>query len=207
MSDGQGQRHGFDNSYLGTPPWDIGTPQPAISELARAGLFEGRVLDAGCGTGEHALLAASLGHDSTGIDSSPRAIALAGQKAEARGLRVRFLVADALELSSFGERFESVVDCGLFHVFDDGDRARYVAGLGSVTSAGGRLVILCFSDAMPGDWGPRRVSEAELQASFAEGWRIDELAPSRLKVNSIAEAADVLPEGVHAWRAVFTRTG
>ena len=109
----------FDSAYIGTPPWDIGRAQPAIAELAESGSFVGRVLDVGCGTGEHALLAAAMGLDATGIDSSPRAIALAREKAEARRLRARFLVGDALELGSLGESFETLVDSGVFHVFDD----------------------------------------------------------------------------------------
>jgi SAM-dependent methyltransferase len=45
----------FDAAYHGTPPWEIGRPQPALAELAEAGALRGRVLDVGCGTGEHAL--------------------------------------------------------------------------------------------------------------------------------------------------------
>ena len=59
---------GFNDAYRGTPPWDIGRPQGAFRAIADAGALHGRVLDAGCGTGEHALLAASLGFDTTGIE-------------------------------------------------------------------------------------------------------------------------------------------
>ena len=41
-------------------------------------------------------------------------------------------MADALNLVPFGLTFGTVIDCGLFHVFDDEARARYVASLGSV---------------------------------------------------------------------------
>src|SRR6266568_3561076 len=85
----------FDALYTGTPPWDIGRPQPAFLDLAEAGAVRGRVLDAGCGTGEHALMAAALGLDAMGIDGSPRAIDLARHKAAERGLAARFLLADA----------------------------------------------------------------------------------------------------------------
>ena len=71
----------FDASYLGTPPWDIGAPQPAVVELVDQGVLSGLVLDMGCGTGEHGLLAAERGHEATGVDSSPRAIAIAKKKA------------------------------------------------------------------------------------------------------------------------------
>src|SRR6266516_2172077 len=98
----------FDPMYSGTPPWDIGRPQPAFLELARQGALRGRVLDVGCGTGEHALMAAGLGLEATGLDAAPRAIASAERKARNRGLTVRFLVWDALQLASLGERFDTV---------------------------------------------------------------------------------------------------
>jgi SAM-dependent methyltransferase len=60
----------WDASYTAdTPaPWDIGRPQPTFVRLADEGRLTGRLLDAGCGTGENALLAASRGADVTGID-------------------------------------------------------------------------------------------------------------------------------------------
>src|SRR5271169_3438705 len=85
----------FDTFYQeGTPPWDIGHPQPTFLALVRSDAVVGRVLDIGCGTGEHALMVAELGLDVTGIDSSPRAIALAKQKAKERNLAPRFLMGD-----------------------------------------------------------------------------------------------------------------
>ncbi len=72
------------------PPWDIGRPQPTFVRLADSGLLCGRVLDVGCGTGEHALLAAACGADVVGVDVSPRAINQARGKAAERGVTARF---------------------------------------------------------------------------------------------------------------------
>src|SRR5438477_9592496 len=161
MANGRARRiEDFEALYAETPPWDIGRPQPAFVRVAEAGGFRGRVLDIGCGTGEHALLAAALGLDATGVDGAPTAIRQAEQKAAQRGVSARFLVADALELAGLGERFDTIVDSGLFHVFDDNDRARYVDSLGAAITPGGHYYMLCMSDAQPGDWGPRRISEA-----------------------------------------------
>src|SRR5689334_13118634 len=99
----------FERMYASTPPWDIGRAQPALAELAERGEVRGRVLDAGCGTGEQALMAARLGLDVTGIDVAPAAIAMAERKAHDRGLSVRFRVGSALELGSLGQQFDTVI--------------------------------------------------------------------------------------------------
>jgi len=153
-------------------PWDIGRPQPAFARLADAGLLRGRVLDAGCGTGEHTLLAAARGADAVGVDISPRAIEQARAKAAVQGLAARFEVGDVLRLGERGETFDTVIDSGVFHVFDDADRARYVTSLASVLRSGGTCYLMCFSDREPGTWGPRRVREDELRDAFRDGWSV-----------------------------------
>lgn len=181
-----------------TPPWDIGRPQQVFERLARAGDLTGKVLDVGCGTGEHAMLAASAGLEAVGVDISPKAVELASAKAVARGSTARFVVWDALRLAELGEQFDTVLDCGVFHVFDDQDRARFVASLASVVRPAGRYHMLCFSERQPGDWGPRRVTEAEIRASFADGWHVDAVEPAVLEVN-------LDPPEVLAWHSSITR--
>jgi hypothetical protein len=73
-----------------------------------------------------------------------------------------------------------VIDSGLFHVFSDTDRIRYVRGLENVLNPGARLFLLCFSDATPGMEGPRRVSQSELRHAFADGWEIESVPPEKL---------------------------
>src|SRR6266542_7049232 len=173
----------FDARYTGTPPWDIGRPQPAFLELAQAGALRGRVLDVGCGTGEHALMAAALGLEATGIDASRSAIALAGRKAEDRGLAARFMVWDAFDLPALGVQFDTVLDSGLFHVFDNEDRARYIRSLRAAVVSDGRYFLLCFSDQVPGDVGPRRVSEDEIRESFSDGWEVLSIEGTTMDAN------------------------
>jgi len=191
--------HDFDAIYAEcTPAWDIGRPQPAFDHLAKSGDLAGRVLDVGCGTGEHALMAASLGYEAVGVDMSVRAIELASTKAAERGLTVRFAVADALRLVELGEQFDTALDCGLFHVLDDGERELYVASLAEVVPQGGRLHLLCFSERQPGDWGPRRVTQDEIRIAFSEGWNVE-------SIDSAVIDLTWDPAGALAWLVAATR--
>ena len=184
-------------------PWDIGRPQPAFLRLAGSGLLAGRVLDAGCGTGEHALLAASSGAENAlGIDISPRAIDLAREKAAARGVRARFEVADVLSLPDLGLTCDTIIDSGLFHVFDDDSRARYVDSLAAALRPGGTCYLMCFSDRQPGSFGPRRVTQDELRAAFGDGWTVASIVADAFDLNPGAYGAT----SAQAWRAAIVRT-
>src|SRR5690349_14771061 len=105
-------RKTFEDFYAGQPPWDIGRPQKVFVDLAER--ISGSILDAGCGTGENTLFFAGRGHPATGIDFVPEPIARARQKAARRGLSAAFLVKDALTLRDWSERFDAVIDSGLF---------------------------------------------------------------------------------------------
>lgn len=190
----------WDASYVAGPaPWDTGRPQPAIVRLAAEGAFAGAVLDAGCGTGENALHLASLGLRVVGVDVAETALEIARAKAAARGLDAGFMACDALRLDRLGRAFDTVLDCGLFHSFDAAERREYARSVGSVTAPGGRLYVLCFSDAGP-DTGPHPVSEQELRAAFTDGsgWRVASMSPDRLETRFHAH-------GAPAWLARIQR--
>ena len=69
---------------------------PAVVQLASAGLFVGAVLDAGCGTGDNALCIAARGGHVFGFDVAPTAVSIAREHEAAEGLDAEFAVADAL---------------------------------------------------------------------------------------------------------------
>jgi len=196
-------RSSFENIYAGQPRWEIGRPQKALLDVADR--ITGSVLDAGCGTGENALFFASRGQPVTGLDFLAELITLAKQKAAERGLTATFLVMDALALKELPKVFDTVIDSGLFHVFSDDDRRRYVDGLGSVLKPGGRLYLLCFSDEEPGQQGPRRVSRKEIEDAFAEGWVIESIEPSRYEVRPDLNDISFSDGGPRAWFIVMRR--
>jgi hypothetical protein len=100
-----------------------------------------------------------------------------------------------------------VIDSGLFHCFSDADRRRYVEGLARVVEPGGRLFLLCFSDAEPGTAGPRRLSREELYAAFADGWEVESVQPTQWEVNPEFTEVQFSEGGPRAWFAIVRRQG
>jgi len=198
-------RSTFTSAYAGQAPWDIGRPQKALIDVADQ--VTGSILDSGCGTGESALFFASRGHKVTGVDFLAGPIERARQKAMERGITATFLVMDALALKDLPEVFDTVIDCGLFHVFSDADRQRYVEGLATVLKPGGRLFLLCFSDQEPGTQGPRRVSRREIEDAFAEGWMVERIEPTRFEIQPNLKDVIFSEGGPKAWFAVVRRKG
>ena len=184
-------------------PWDIGRPQPAIVHVADNGGLVEPVLDSGCGSGEHALLAATMGLEVKGVDVSQEAIEHARSKARARGLSVEFIVGDVLALDSIQRLdppFMTVIDTGCFHIFANADRPLYASSLASVVAPGGVLHLLCFSEHTPGDDGPRRVTQGEIGATFSREWYVDSIEPHTFAVSNLWSG----PEP-NAWLARIVR--
>ena len=163
----------FEDFYKNqTPPWVIAEPQPAVVALVGAGAISGRVLDVGCGAGEHTILLARSGYDVLGVDGAPTAVAQARRNAADQGVDARFEVADALDLGE-SPGYDTILDSALFHIFDDGERATYVRSLQTAIRPGGVVHVLALSDAGRG-FGPQ-VSEATIRDALGPGWEIEEL--------------------------------
>ncbi|WP_228713828.1 class I SAM-dependent methyltransferase [Prauserella endophytica] len=204
-------RTDFDSAYVDKwAPWIIGEPQPAIVALERDGWITGRVLDPGCGTGEHTIHLTRLGYDVLGVDFSWPAVEQARANAEAKGVAARFAVADVLDLGT-EPRYDTVVDSALFHVFGDDDRAAYVRSLHAACAPGARVHVLALSDAEPG-LGPR-IPDSLIRDAFTDGWVLEDLRPDRYRVVVGAEDAGRLglaagePADMAAWLARVRRDG
>jgi SAM-dependent methyltransferase len=194
----------FQEAYAGEAPWDIGRIQSAFATIADQ--VKSPVLDAGCGTGDMALYFAAKGHQVVGIDYLEEPIRRARAKAAVRNLKVDFRVADATKLTDLPDRFNTVLDSGLFHVFTDDDRRKYVAGLAYVLNPDGRLFLMCFSKEEPGQFGPRRITREELQTAFATGWQIESIQPNHFEINPKFTGATFSEGGPKTWFVVARRT-
>jgi SAM-dependent methyltransferase len=169
----------FDEAYTSrTAPWVIGQPQPAIVDLTRQGWVRGKVLDAGCGTGEHTIYLAALGYEVCGLDLSSPAIEQARANAAARNIVAHFEVADALALRS-EPTYDTVIDSALFHIFDARDRARYVRSLYRACRRGALVHVLALADTGP-RFGPQ-VSASAIREAFGQGWSMEDLRAARYR--------------------------
>ncbi|WP_147916185.1 class I SAM-dependent methyltransferase [Ruania zhangjianzhongii] len=159
--------HDWDAMYTAAeaPPWDIGEVQPALAAyLAHASIAD-PVLDAGCGTGELALLLAERGRRVLGFDFSEPAIAAARAKAQERGLALDLQVADAAQVRNLAIRPRTVLDSGLLHSLDEVAAAAYVGGLAAICEPGALVCVLAMSAEAGQGWGQ---TEASLRMRFAE---------------------------------------
>lgn len=162
----------------GRPPWDIDGPQPDFRRLVDAGLIEGRVLDVGCGTGEHAVFFAAHGLDVVGVDASAIAVQRASDRARERGLSARFFEADVQNLAGLGETFDTITDSGCLHTLSDAAMAAAIRGAHAVLRPGGTYWLMCFSEHATGT-GPRRITQERIAELFAEGWRLKGIQSAR----------------------------
>ena len=93
-----------------------------------------------------------------------------------------------------------MIDSGVFHTFSDEERGVYVDSLRSVVEPGGVVHLLCFSELTPGDYGPRRVTQAEIRDAFISGWDVEAIEGERF---------DTLPDfpvRPYAWLARIVRS-
>ena len=138
---------------------------------------------------------------SAAVDVAETALSIAREKAADRGIDAEFVVGDALHLDRLGRVFDTVLDCGLLHTFDGDERRAYLASLASVTSLGGNLYVLCFSDVGPDARGPHPLSQTELREAFERSgdWSVACVGPDRIQTRFSAQ-------GMPAWLAKIGRT-
>ena len=159
----------WNEAYKGTPPWDIGHPQSVFEALIKdEEIKPGKALDIGCGRGDNAIMLAINGCDVTGIDIVEDAINDAKAKAIKHHVKVNFVVGNVLQMDRFftEAEFDIIIDSGLFHVMTDEERPVFAWQIHRVLKPGGKYFMLCFSDKEPGDYGPRRISIAEIELTF-----------------------------------------
>ncbi len=84
-------------------------------------------MDAAGRVGDAGVIPAIIGHRSPwlhilGVDVADTAVSIARDGAAARGLDAEFIVGDAPNLGRLDRVFDTVLDCAVFHAFDNDER-------------------------------------------------------------------------------------
>ncbi|MGW1259671.1 class I SAM-dependent methyltransferase [Streptomyces sp. NPDC002513] len=196
----QGYQKGYLPGTVGArrAPWDIGRAQSAVVELAARGAFSGAVLDIGSGLGDNSIHLASTGLTVTGIDSAPTAVQTAKDRAAEAGVDVEFAVADATSLAGYEDRFDTILDSGLYHCLTASDRKEYVAALARVSKPGARLHLLSFTNELPEAHFLVPVTEETLRADFVAPWTVEALNKVRYQTTLDFERLQARVPGIGA---------
>jgi SAM-dependent methyltransferase len=118
---------------------------PAAEAIVdRLGIERGeRVLDVATGTGNGAIVAAERGADTSGLDLTPKLLAIAAERAAAVGVEVDLVEGDAEALPYEDDFFDAVIS--MFGVMFAPDQQRAAGELVRVCRPGGRIGIAAWT--------------------------------------------------------------
>ncbi|MBY9004295.1 MAG: methyltransferase domain-containing protein [Candidatus Lokiarchaeota archaeon] len=168
----------FNRRYMGMPPWEDNEPRSFVKELIESGL-SGKILDVGCGTGANVIYLAKQGLDITGIDFSEMAIMKARDYAKKVGIEATFFVRDFFNLPKDEEKYDTIIDCGLYHSFSYKDKEMYAEVIESLLNPGGTLYMFCTNENFGS--GPKIVPKEEIENRFKNPFIVNSIKKIRLK--------------------------
>ncbi len=184
-------RSGWERFYAKTPLgkvyWQKTQASYFTSVIESGKVKPGLTLDLGCGLGAKAIYLAKKRFKVTGIDISPTAIKFAKEKAKREKVEIRFIVADAVDLSFLSnKKFDFVLDWANLHGIPKSKRKKYINEVAKHTKKGGRLLLRCFSkEGVKKEFARRSVgsiylfSKKEIQQLFGAYFKILETNKSK----------------------------
>jgi SAM-dependent methyltransferase len=157
------------------PAWDTGIPAGDLKEAVENGSIRpGRTVVLGCGSGTNAIYLASKGFDVTAIDVAPTCLGIAEEKANKAGVRVRWVLADVLNLPQM-EPFDFIFDRGCYHNVRYVDATAFVESVRRLSHPGTRFFILSLNRD-----GPPGVREQTMRDDFSSLFDFEWLRESNI---------------------------
>ncbi len=193
----------WDEHYLtGEPPWDTGMVSRELQRvIGELGMDPCRLLEIGCGTGTNAIWLAQQGFDVVAIDWSAVAISQAWEKSQNANVKVRFEVADVLNLPYLGEPFEMFFDRGCYHAVRREDPMAYAKAIVPFLAPHALGLVLAGNAKEPRSPGPPVVTEEEIRRELGSEFDIRHLREFRF------EGRPGSDESFLAWSCLVQRMG
>jgi SAM-dependent methyltransferase len=193
----------WDSYYQGdAAPWETKHPSTELQRvIAEEKLQPCRTIELGCGTGINAVWLAQQGFEVTAVDISPRAIEKARGRAAAAGAKIRFAVADVLDLKEVSDTYAFFFDRGCYHVVREFDVQAYLRTLRQLTVPGSLGLVLTGNARETYEDGPPVVTEEELRAELPPVFEIIQLR--EFYFDRLEESGIRYP----AWSCLVRRTG
>ena len=158
---------------LGMDWWEDNEDIGPLSELV-ARRAPGTALDAGCGTGRHAVWLAEQGWSVVGVDSVDKPLREASDRALTAGVadRTRFIRDDITRMTNVPTTapYDLVVDIGCFHGLRPEEQAAFAAWVTRNTREDAEVVIHAVEPRT--GIGPHGTGEVTLAATFGPTWSI-----------------------------------
>ncbi|MFX0082719.1 MAG: class I SAM-dependent methyltransferase [Candidatus Hodarchaeota archaeon] len=180
----------LDKIYRETPlskiPWNYETPPESLVDLINRGQIKPcKTIDFGCGIGIYAIYLAVKGFDVTGIDISPSAISIAKKRANEKGIKCNFLVADIVgKLEDLKDKFDFAYDWELLHHIFPENRKQYVENVYKLLNPKARYLSVCFSEKDPCFGGQEKYRETPLGTVlyFSSKEELEDLFKPRFRI-------------------------
>jgi 2-polyprenyl-3-methyl-5-hydroxy-6-metoxy-1,4-benzoquinol methylase len=192
------EKHEWEQRYEQNElPWDTGRPACALMQLFAAWpVFNGKILEVGCGTGTNSVWMAKQGHHVTGLDISSKAVAAARQRAEEQSADCTFIEADFLASAMEPEQFAFLFDRGCLHSIKEEQRSQFVRQAAACLVRGGLWFSLIGNSDQPSQGkGPPRLSAAQICAHVEPFFEILSLESSHLESKN--------PEPPRFWKCLM----
>ena len=158
---------------LGMDWWEGNDDAGPLPEIV-ARRAPGVALDAGCGTGRHAVWLAQQGWTVVGVDGVDKPLREARARAEAAGVshRTTFVKDDATRMVNVSIRplYDLVVDVGCFHGLRPAEQKSFAAWVTRNTR--GDAEVLIHAVTPRSGIGPKGLDEERLSNAFGPDWAI-----------------------------------
>ena len=149
-----------------------------VSQLQELKINSGKFIDIGTGPATQAAKLSELGFKVYATDLSQTAV----ERAKKLYPEVDFKTDNILD-TEINQTFDFAFDRGCFHVIPPNKRPQYVENISKILNKNSLLFLKCFSIEQPGNEGPNRISEEDINKCFSENFEILKIINSTFEGN------------------------